>query len=352
MLQVALAQRRLAAAADCPATPAAAASTAACWTRSTRGCRSRSPPASARSARTIAADLARAHPMHRLLQGEVGSGKTVVALRAMLQVVDAGGQAALLAPTEVLAAAALPVDHRACSARWPRRAAGRRRAGHPGRAADRVAGRRRPAARRCSTPPPATPGSWSAPTRCSRSRCSSPTSAWSSSTSSTGSASSSGTRCGPRPADSRPHVLVMTATPIPRTVAMTVFGDLETSTLTELPAGRAPIATHVVPGRREAALPGRGPGSGSARRSGRGRQAYVVCPRIGEAATARAGDGRPTRADDDPDDVAGRGRGRRGPARPAAGGARRGRRRWPRARWPGCGSACCTAGCRPRRRTR
>ncbi|MDI5941492.1 DEAD/DEAH box helicase, partial [Micromonospora sp. DH15] len=52
----------------------------------------------------IAADLSTAHPMHRLLQGEVGSGKTVVALRAMLQVVDAGGQAALLAPTEVLAA--------------------------------------------------------------------------------------------------------------------------------------------------------------------------------------------------------------------------------------------------------
>src|SRR5260370_556415 len=52
----------------------------------------------------IAADLDRAHPMHRLLQGEVGSGKTVCALRAMLQVVDAGGQAALLAPTEVLAA--------------------------------------------------------------------------------------------------------------------------------------------------------------------------------------------------------------------------------------------------------
>ncbi|HEY4571898.1 MAG TPA: DEAD/DEAH box helicase, partial [Kribbella sp.] len=51
----------------------------------------------------IFADLARPHPMHRLLQGEVGSGKTVVALRAMLSVVDNGGQAALLAPTEVLA---------------------------------------------------------------------------------------------------------------------------------------------------------------------------------------------------------------------------------------------------------
>jgi ATP-dependent DNA helicase RecG len=80
--------------------------------------------------------------------------------------------------------------------------------------------------------------------------------------------------------DGRPHLLVMTATPIPRTVAMTVFGDLEISTLTELPAGRVPISTHVVPAaekphylqrvwerlREEAA---------------QGRQCYVVCPRIG-----------------------------------------------------------------------
>jgi ATP-dependent DNA helicase RecG len=90
--------------------------------------------------------------------------------------------------------------------------------------------------------------------------------------------------------DGRPHLLVMTATPIPRTVAMTVFGDLEISTLTELPAGRAPIFTHVVPAaekphylervwerlREEAA---------------QGRQSYVVCPRIG-------GDG-PEGPDDD-----------------------------------------------------
>jgi ATP-dependent DNA helicase RecG len=83
-------------------------------------------------------------------------------------------------------------------------------------------------------------------------------------------------------AGSRPHVLVMTATPIPRTVAMTVFGDLEVSTLAELPAGRSPIASHVVPAverphyldrawqrvREEVAA---------------GRQAYVVCPRIGGA---------------------------------------------------------------------
>jgi ATP-dependent DNA helicase RecG len=91
-------------------------------------------------------------------------------------------------------------------------------------------------------------------------------------------------------AGSRPHVLVMTATPIPRTVAMTVFGDLEVSTLSELPAGRSPIATHVVPAverphylerawqrvREEVAA---------------GRQAYVVCPRIGDADDDGDGDG-------------------------------------------------------------
>jgi ATP-dependent DNA helicase RecG len=87
-------------------------------------------------------------------------------------------------------------------------------------------------------------------------------------------------------AGGRPHVLVMTATPIPRTVAMTVYGDLDTSALTQLPAGRSPIATHVVPAgnraywdrsweriREEVA---------------EGRQAYVVCPRIGDEETPAA----------------------------------------------------------------
>ena len=91
----------------------------ACWTPSTPGCRSTSPRVSVGSAPTSPTSWRRSHPMHRLLQGEVGSGKTVVALRAMLPVVDAGGQAALLAPTEVLAS-----QHHArssaCSATWPR----------------------------------------------------------------------------------------------------------------------------------------------------------------------------------------------------------------------------------------
>ena len=94
--------------------------------------------ARSRSARQLMAELARPHPMQRLLQGEVGSGKTLVALRAMLAVVDAGGQAALLAPTEVLAGAAPPDDHPVARRPGRGRHARRRRARHRGRAAHRI----------------------------------------------------------------------------------------------------------------------------------------------------------------------------------------------------------------------
>jgi ATP-dependent DNA helicase RecG len=234
----------------------------------------------------IAHDLACAYPMNRLLQGEVGSGKTVVAVRAMLQVVDAGGQAALLAPTEVLA----QQHYRSITALLgPLGAAGELSAGElgAGEQATRVAlltGSTGVRARRSALSDVFT--------------------------------GDAGILIGThalledqvqfadlglvvideqhrfgveqrdalreKAAGSRPHVLVMTATPIPRTVAMTVFGDLEVSTLSELPAGRSPIATHVVPAverphyldrawqrvREEVAA---------------GRQAYVVCPRIGDA---------------------------------------------------------------------
>jgi ATP-dependent DNA helicase RecG len=83
-------------------------------------------------------------------------------------------------------------------------------------------------------------------------------------------------------AGSRPHVLVMTATPIPRTVAMTVFGDLEVSTLSELPAGRSPIATHVVPALERPHYLDRA-WQRVREEVEAGRQAYVVCPRIGDA---------------------------------------------------------------------
>ncbi len=241
----------------------------------------------------IARDLSCAYPMNRLLQGEVGSGKTVVAVRAMLQVVDAGGQAALLAPTEVLA----QQHYRSITQLLgPLAAAGQLGGGERATRVALLTGSTGKAARRSAL-----------------------------SDVFTGDAGILiGThalleervqfadlglvvideqhRFGVEQRDalrdkatgSRPHVLVMTATPIPRTVAMTVFGDLEVSTLSELPAGRSTITSHVVPAlerprylerawervREEVAA---------------GRQAYIVCPRIGdeapgEAASAAAGD--------------------------------------------------------------
>ena len=228
-------------------------------------------------AEAIDADLAATHPMHRLLQGEVGSGKTVVALRAMLAVVDSGGQAVLMAPTEVLA-----TQH----ARNVRDLLGPLGAGGELGAADVAT---RVVLLTGSTPAAARRGALADIT--------------------SGAAGIVvGThallepdvvfddlalvvvdeqhRFGVEQRDvlrsksaTPPHVLVMTATPIPRTVAMTVYGDLETSTLTELPRGRAPIETHVVPVadrpqwvdrawqrvRDEVAA---------------GHQAFVVCPRI------------------------------------------------------------------------
>ena len=227
---------------------------------------------------TVAAELAREVPMHRLLQGEVGSGKTVVALRAMLQAVDSGGQAALLAPTEVLAA-----QHHATITRMLGDLA---MGGMLGGAAEgtRVAlltGSRSTAERRKALLDAASGDAGIVV----------------------------GThallqenvdfrdlalvvvdeqhRFGVEQRDALrgkgatpPHVLVMTATPIPRTVAMTVFGDLETSTLRELPAGRAPITTHVVPEERPGWLARAW--ARVAEEVAAGRQAYVVCPRIGD----------------------------------------------------------------------
>jgi ATP-dependent DNA helicase RecG len=237
---------------------------------------------------TIANDLACAYPMHRLLQGEVGSGKTVIAIRAMLQVVDAGGQAALLAPTEVLA----QQHYRSVTAMLGPLAQRGQLGG-----ADHATG------------VALLTGSVSAGAR--RSALSDVF---------TGDAGIViGThalleervqfddlglvvideqhRFGveqrdalrAKAADNRPHVLVMTATPIPRTVAMTVYGDLETSTLTELPAGRSAIATHVVPAADKPHFLERAWARVKEEVS-RGQQAYVVCPRIGDGPEADDGD--------------------------------------------------------------
>ena len=224
----------------------------------------------------IAADLALPHPMHRLLQGEVGAGKTVVALRAMLQVVDAGGQAVLLAPTEVLA----QQHHRSISAMLGDLATGGM---FGGTAVALLTGSLGAAARRSAMLDAASGAAGIVV----------------------------GThavlqervqfadlglvvvdeqhRFGVEQRDAlrekagggRPHVLVMTATPIPRTVAMTVFGDLTVSTLSQLPSGRAPITTHVVPAAEKPHFLDRA-WTRLREEIELGRQAYVVCPRIGD----------------------------------------------------------------------
>ncbi len=246
----------------------------------------------------ISAELAGTVPMHRLLQGEVGSGKTLVALRAMLQVVDAGGQAALLAPTEVLAAQ----HERSIRAMLGPLAEG----GMLGGADDATrvvlltgsmsAGQRRKALAEAAG----------------------------------GSAGIViGThallqehvqfadlglvvvdeqhRFGVEQRDAlrakgrtAPHLLVMTATPIPRTVAMTIFGDLEVSTLRDVPAGRAAVETFVVPEHNERWTDRMW--QRVAEEVAQGRRAYVVCPRI-SASAGEAGEDF-TAVDPDPDDAA------------------------------------------------
>jgi ATP-dependent DNA helicase RecG len=226
----------------------------------------------------LAAELDRQHPMHRLLQGEVGSGKTVVALRAMLQVVDAGGQAALLAPTEVLAA-----QH----ARSIETLLGDlAHAGQLGGATDGtqvalLTGSLPAAARRAALLDAAsgTAGIVVGTHALIQQHVS---------------FADLGLvvvdeqhRFGVEQRDALrgkakqpPHLLVMTATPIPRTVAMTVFGDLDTSVLRELPLGRLPISTTVVPvGERPAWLDRAW--QRVREEVAAGRQVYIVCPRIG-----------------------------------------------------------------------
>lgn len=244
----------------------------------------------------IAADLSSESPMNRLLQGDVGSGKTVVALRAMLQVADAGGQSAMLAPTEVLAEQhlrsvldilgdmAAPEDSDADDS-----AAGSAE-GIPagsGEEPDRVCARLLTA---------------SMGTRAKRQVLKELADGTAQIVIGTHALLSDDVRFndlglvvvdeqhrfGVEQRDSLrgtdgalPHRLVMTATPIPRTVAMTVFGDLDVSVLDTLPAGRQKISTHVVPLAEKPAWASR-----LWRRAREeidaGHQVYVVVPKIGE----------------------------------------------------------------------
>lgn len=244
----------------------------------------------------IAADLSSESPMNRLLQGDVGSGKTVVALRAMLQVADAGGQSAMLAPTEVLAEQHLRSvldilgdmaapedsdadDSAADSAEGIPAGSG----AEPGRVRVRLL-------------------TASMGTRAKRKVLQELADGTAQIVIGTHALLSDEVsfhdlglvvvdeqhRFGVEQRDSLrgtggalPHRLVMTATPIPRTVAMTVFGDLDVSVLDTLPAGRQKISTHVVPLAEKPAWASR-----LWRRAREeidaGHQVYVVVPKIGE----------------------------------------------------------------------
>ena len=228
----------------------------------------------------IAVDLASDHPMHRLLQGEVGTGKTVVALRAMLAAVDSGGQAVLLAPTEVLAVQ----HHRSLTTLL-------------GPLAERGLLGGSDAGTRVTL----LTGSLGAPAR--REALLQAASGEAGIIVGTHAlleeqvqfadlglvvvdeqhrfgVEQRAALASKGPGDTRPHVLVMTATPIPRTVAMTVFGDLWVSTLSELPAGRADVTTHVVPVDEKPHFLDRA-WQRAREEVGKGHQVYVVCPRIG-----------------------------------------------------------------------
>ena len=183
--------------------------------------------------------------MNRLVQGDVGAGKTIVALRAMLQVVDAGRQAAMLAPTEVLAAQHARSLRAMLGPLGAGRRAGRGRAGH---AVTLLTGSLGAKARRKALLD-------------AQSGAAGIVVGTHALIQDTVGFADLGLvvvdeqhRFGVEQRDAlrgrgelAPHMLVMTATPIPRTVAMTVYGDLEISALRELPGGRSPIATTVVP---------------------------------------------------------------------------------------------------------
>jgi len=227
----------------------------------------------------VAQEMAEGHPMHRLLQGEVGSGKTVLAVRAMLNVVDSGGQAVLLAPTEVLAAQ----HYRAITnLLGPLAARGQLGSHDEGTGVTLLTGSLKTAARRQALLDITT-----------------------------GQAGivigthalledrvdffdlglvvideqhrfgveQRATLVAKAGSDRRPHILVMTATPIPRTVAMTAFGALDISTLSELPHGRSPITTHVVLAKEQPSHLARA-WQRIVEEVQAGHQAYVVVPRI------------------------------------------------------------------------
>jgi ATP-dependent DNA helicase RecG len=228
-------------------------------------------------AEEIAEDVAQPHPMHRLLQGEVGSGKTVVALRAMLSVIDNGGQAALLAPTEVLAAQHLRTMQKLLG---PLAQGGMLGGSDLATQVTLITGSQNAASRKEAL---ALAASGAAGIVIGTHALLGESVAF----------KDLGLivvdeqhRFGVEQRDALkskatnpPHLLVMTATPIPRTVAMTVFGDLDVSTLRELPLGRQPITTHVVPVLEKPGFLDRA-WERIKEEVSQGHQAYIVAPRI------------------------------------------------------------------------
>ena len=233
----------------------------------------------------IESDLSQPHPMHRLLQGEVGSGKTIVALRAMLAVVESGGQAALLAPTEVLAAQHLRTIQKLLGDLGQ---GGMLGGSDKATQVTLITGSQSAAARKEALAMAANGSAGIV----------------------IGTHALLGEkvefkdlglivvdeqhRFGVEQRDALkekavlpPHLLVMTATPIPRTVAMTVFGDLDVSTLRELPLGRQPITTHVVPVKEKPSFLERA-WQRINEEVAQGHQAYIVAPRISADSDANA----------------------------------------------------------------
>lgn len=218
----------------------------------------------------IADDLAKPHPMNRLLQGEVGSGKTLVALRAMLMVADSGGQSAVLAPTEVLASQHYSSFEKSLGHELAARLGLTLLTGQMSQA-----DRKRAMLQIVSGKAQLVVGTHAlianrveffdlGLTVIDEQH-----------------------RFGVEQREAlrlkgktSPHVLTMTATPIPRTLAVTVFGDLDVSTLTELPGGRQGITSHVVQFAKPQLVARTW--SRIAEECAAGRQAFVVCPRIDE----------------------------------------------------------------------
>ncbi len=222
----------------------------------------------------IGTDMGRAHPMQRLLQGEVGSGKTVVAVAAMLQAVGSGHQAVLVAPTQVLAEQHFQSISASVGDLVPV---------HLLTGGMKLAARRKVLAAAASGEPcivvathAAFSKSFQAPNLAlavidEQHRF--------------GVEQREALRA---KSERDPHLLVMTATPIPRTAAMTWFGDLDISWLTELPGGRKPIRTVVIPEDNARVMADMF--WHIRRRIDAGERAYIICPRI-EPSDTEDGDG-------------------------------------------------------------